>query len=188
MKASPNLLLALAALSTCLFVGARADNPPGFVDFGKLPITGSGENVEVNITSGLISIAAKLVEKNEPDVAELLRGLKGVRVNVIGLSDENRSEIENRVKSVRATLDTQGWQRVVNVQNKGEDVGVYVKTRGDEAIEGVVVTVLNSGNEAVFVNVVGDLKPEKIAKLAEQFDIEPLKKAAEAIEKQKKKE
>lgn len=189
MKPLQHSCLALAVLSACLTFAARADNPPGYVDFGKLPAAAAGgETVEVNITSGLISIAAKLAEKSEPDVAELLRGLHGVRVNVIGVSDENRADIENRIKSVRTTLDGQGWQRVVNVQNKGEDVGVYVKTRGDEAIEGIVVTVLNAGHEAVFVNVVGDIKPEKIAKLADEFDIEPLKKAAEAIEKQKNKQ
>ena len=39
--------------------------------------------------------------------------------------------------------------------------------------------------EAVLINIVGEIKPEKIATLGEKLHIEPLKKAAEAIQKNK---
>jgi hypothetical protein len=47
--------------------------------------------------------------------------------------------------------------------------------RGEEAIEGLVVTVISDQKEVVLVNIVGDIKPEQIATLADRFDIEPLK-------------
>ena len=78
--------LALAVLSAFASVGVCADNPPaGYVDFGKFsPPASGGEFVEVHIKSNLISMVARLVEKNEPDVAELIRGLQLIRDNVIG--------------------------------------------------------------------------------------------------------
>jgi len=175
----------LAILAAALGINAQADNtPPGFVDFGKFSAPSSGaECVEVNISGNLISIAARLTEKSEPEISDLLHGLRSVRVNVIGLTDENRADMEKRVKTIRSELDTKGWQHVVAVQNQGEDVGVYLKTRGDEAVEGLVVTVIEGNHEAVFVNIVGDIKPEKLATLGEKLNIEPLKKAAQALEK-----
>lgn len=174
---------ALAVLTAAAALSAHA-GAPGYVDFGKFsPPASGGEFVEVQINSNLISMAARLVEKNEPDVAELLRNLQLVRVNVIGLDDDNRAEMEKRVKKIRSELDGHGWERVVTAQKKDEDVGVYLKMRGQEAVEGLVVTVLEGNRQAVLINIVGDIKPEKIAVIGERLNIEPLKKIGQAIEK-----
>jgi len=71
----------------------------------------------------------------------------------------------------------------VAVQKKGEDVGVFLKTRGEETIEGLVVTVLDGRKEAVLVNIVGDIKPEKIAVVGEKLNIDPLKKIGRELGK-----
>jgi hypothetical protein len=185
MKTAIRNTVALAVLSAFASVGVCADKPPaGYVDFGQFsPPASGGEFVEVHIKSNLISMAARLVEKSEPDVAELIRGLQLIRVNVIGLDDGNRAEIEKRVKKIRSELDANGWERVVTAQKKDEDVGVYLKTRGSDAVEGVVVTVIEGNREAVLINIVGDIKPDKIAVIGERLDIEPLKKAGEALKK-----
>ena len=114
-------------------------------------------------------MAARLVEKSEPDVADLIRGLQLIRVNVIGLDDSNRSEMEKRVKKIRSELDDRGWERIVTAQKKDEDIGVYLKTRGADAVEGVVITVIEGNREAVLINIVGDIKPDKIAEIGERM-------------------
>ena len=99
------LTLSVLIASAGLAVSAE-NNPPGYVDFGTLPAPSSGgEFVEVNVKNNLISMMARLAEKNEPEVADLLRHLQMVRVNVIGLDDGNRAEIEKRVKKIRSDLD-----------------------------------------------------------------------------------
>ena len=177
--------VALAVLSAFASIGVGADNPPaGYVDFGKFePPASGGEFVEVHIKSNLIAMAARLVEKSEPDIADLIRGLQLIRVNVIGLDDANRSEMEKRVKKIRSELDDRGWERIVTAQKKDEDVSVYLKTRGADAVEGVVITVIEGNREAVLINIVGNIKPDKIAEIGERMNIEPLKKAGEAIKK-----
>ena len=173
---------AVALLSAA--ISLRAGDPAGYVDFGKFsPSASGGEFVEVHIRSNLIAMVARLAEKTEPEAAELLRGLKLVRVNVIGLNDENRDEIAKRIKTIRSQLDAQGWERIVTAQQKDEDVGVYLKTRGDEAVEGLVITVVDGDHEAVLVNIVGDIKPEKIAEIGDRLNIDPLKKIGQKIEK-----
>lgn len=177
MKRILSRTLALATAVAGLQVAFAADAATGgVVDFGKFtPPTSGGQFVEVNIRENLIAMAARLTEGQEPELTQLLRGLKAVRVNVIGLDDCNREEITRRLAAVRNQLTTAGWERVVTAQQKNEDVSVFIKLRGTEAIEGVAVTVLQGDREAVFVNVVGDIKPEQLALLGERFDLEPLK-------------
>lgn len=173
--------LALACLSFQVFA---AEPSAGFIDFGKFtPPAGGGQFVEVNVKSPLIGLAIRLTEKAEPEVADLLRGLHSVRVNVIGLDDANRAELGERLVKIRTELESKGWERIVTVQEKGQEVGVYLKQRGEEAVEGVVVTVMEPNKEAVLVNVVGDIRPEKIALLGEKFGIDPLKKVGESTKK-----
>jgi Domain of unknown function (DUF4252) len=188
MKHLACLSAATALLLTASLTPAWAadkEKQPGAIDFGKITPAAGGTFVEVNVKAQLISLAARLVEKEEPAAADLLRNLKAVRVNVVGLDEGNREELQGILKKLRSELDRSGWERIVTVQDKDEEVGVFVKHRGDEAIEGIVVTVVDGDKEAVLVNVVGDIDPEKIALLGEKLGIDPLKKAAKAAGKKK---
>ncbi len=169
------VFLAWASASSSV---AAAEPSAGYVDFGKIAPSAEGKFVEIDLPEGLIKFAAKLATKEEPQAAEVLGNLKHVRVNVVELGDANRDEIVGRVQALRQELASQGWSQVVNVrdQPKGDDVQVFAKTRGEEAIEGLVITVVSGRHEVVLVNVVGNIKPEQIATLAERFNIEPLKK------------
>ena len=174
--------LLTAALGMFSVNAATEDLGSGYVDLGKFsPPDDGGEFIEVKINSGLINIAARLTEQAEPEVAKLLRGIQMVRVNVIGLSENNSAEIIKRVKEIRHELDGEGWEKIVTVQEKKNDIGVYLKLRGEEAVEGVVVTVIDGNSEAILVNVVGDIRPEQIAMLGERLGIDPLKKLGETI-------
>ena len=185
MKCFLSKLLGVALVSTVAGMGAAlAGEGVGAVDFGKFsPAESGAEFVEVNVNSNLVSMVTRLAKASEPEVAEVLSGLHSIRVNVIGLDDKNREQVEARVKSIRADLDSKGWESVVTAQDHDQDVRVYVKLRGSEAVEGILVTVIDGGKQAVLVNVVGDVKPEKLALIGERFNIEPLKKIGPALKK-----
>jgi hypothetical protein len=157
---------------------------PGQVDFGSFsPPKGGGEFVEVNVPTALINLASQIVGKDEPDVAKLLNGLKLVKVTVIGLDDENRPELEKRAQKIRQDLSGGGWERVVTVQEKDQDVSVYLKMDDKGAVQGLTAVVIDGKDDAVFANVVGNIKPEQLAMLGEKFHIDPLKKLGKATEK-----
>src|SRR5438552_1403113 len=171
MKSLMPLTVGIAILSSVVGTGLRAESlPPGQVDFGKFSASGSGrEFVEVNLSSSLISLAARFVEKEEPEVARLLNSVQLVRVNVIGLDDENRAELEKRTQKIRKELEGKGWERIVTAQKQDQDVGVYLKTQGKDTVQGIVVLVTEGNRQAVFVNIVGDSKPEQLALLGEKW-------------------
>jgi Domain of unknown function (DUF4252) len=180
-------LLPVAIYSLVLSVAASVslhaqDLPPGQVDFGAFAPPDHGEVfVEVNIPGSLISIAASLVEKQEPDVAKLLGGLKGVHLDVVGLNEKNHAEIEQRAKSLRQGLSKKGWERIVTVLQKDQDIGVYLKLDSKSVIQGLTVVVLDGHKQAVFVNIVGNIKPEQIALLGERLNLDPLKEIGKEI-------
>src|SRR5207253_173086 len=120
--------------------GGAAVPAPGYVDFGKFTPAAGAECVEVNVSSNLITMVTNLA-KDEAEGSEVLKGLKSIRVNVLGVNQENREDLQNRIQSVRSQLDQGGWERVVTVMNGKDDLGVYMKARGPEAVEGLVVTV-----------------------------------------------
>lgn len=184
MKKSLGRPFAFAFITLGLCLPPAYAGSPGLVDFGKFAPPGKGgEFVEVQVRSNLLSFAAQLVEKEQPDAAKLLRSVELVRVNVIGLTAENREEMQKRIQKIRLDLEGRGWERNVNVQGKdGEDVGVYTRTGGGETLAGVAITVMDPQN-VVLVNVVGDIRPEQIAALGESLNINPLKEIGAAVKK-----
>ena len=170
-------LFTVASLAVAFALPGFAAQNPGEVDFGTMPSAKGRQFVEINLQPNLISFAAKIVNKQEPEVAELLRGIKQIRVNVVGLDDSNRGTVDQKMEAVRADLESRGWTQVVIVRDEnGENVNVHIKTGENDIIQGLVVTVIDGGKEAVFVNIVGNIDPDKIAEIANRFNIEPLKK------------
>ena len=149
----------------------------GYVDFGRFVPSSDGRFVEVNLSTGLLKFAAACAATTEPQAAALLGNLKHVRVNVVELNDGNRAATLDRVQTIRRELEAQGWTSLANVreQPKGDDVQIFAKMRGEEAIEGLAVTVISGSREVVLVNIVGEIKPDQIATLAERFHVDSLK-------------
>ncbi|MBI3884797.1 MAG: DUF4252 domain-containing protein [Opitutae bacterium] len=173
--------LAAAALSAAFSVSASAAsaNPePGFVDMAAFLPAAKGEYVEVNLSPGLLKFVAKLAAHEDADAAELIGSLKRVRVNVVKMDDANRADTLAKIEAVRRQLEGAGWTQVVTVRERhdGDNVDVHVKQHADESIEGLVVTVIDHQGEAVFVNLVGNIRAEQLTKIADKLDIQALKK------------
>ncbi len=183
MKTMLRYPLTIAVLAAGVSLNVLAGPPPGRVDFGKFtPSDDGGEFVEIQINSNLLSLAAQMVEKQSPEAAKLVRSVELIHVNVIGLTDTNRADVLKRVRQIRHDLDAAGWEHNVVVQEKdGQDVGVYTKTRGGEALAGLAITVIDPKDEVVLINIVGDIRPGQVAALGEKLDIKPLKEIGAAL-------
>ncbi|MBL9217290.1 MAG: DUF4252 domain-containing protein [Opitutaceae bacterium] len=191
MKNPVRFTLAAATLSLALVtITSASEIETGAIDIGQLMPAAKGQFVEINLSPAMLKFAARIAARQEPETAELIRNLKSIRVNVVGLDDSNRSATIEKIEGVRRKLETQGWTKMVTVREKndGDNVDVHVMQRGEEAIDGLVVTVLDKKGEAVFVNIVGNINADQIAQIAEKFDLEPLRKVHLKIEGRKKKE
>jgi len=187
MKSFRHLVSAAGLAVLLSFPALAAESEAGYVDIGELVPSAKGEFVEVNLSPGLLKFAARIASKQEPEAAALIANLKRVRVNVVTLDEGNRAATTKRFEGIRRKLESQGWTPMVTVRERegGDNVTVHAKQKNDDVIEGLVVTVLNDRNEAVFVNIVGTISADQIATIAEQLDIEPLRHVKVKMHKDK---
>lgn len=155
----------------------------GYVDFGNLSEFESGEGVtEVYLEENLLRMVSKITNESEPDVTELLKGLKLIKVNSFEISDKNEAALLKRMEDIDKKLSGKNWQRIVRRKAKDETAYVYVRTGNSDKFTGLVVLAFDKPGEAAFVNIVGDINLETIGKLTNRFDIPALGKVNKADE------
>ena len=142
---------------------------PGYVDFGELNNMFGEPNVQIAIGGSLLGLISVLTAHEDPEVAKLFKRLHGVRISVFENPTVNEGAVDF-VKSISSKLSQQGWESVVTVNSDDEQVRIFMKFNG-ENVEGITVMAL-AEDEAVFVNVIGDLNPDELGKVMDNFDIE----------------
>lgn len=167
------IFLSLIFLTGILLAQDEVKKLPGYVDFGSFEGLYNEDNfTEVNVEAPLLNLAAKMSKDKDPELARLLSGIKLVKVYSFGVEKEKASGFEDKIKKITQKLNADKWERIVRVKEKSETVNVYLKP-ASEGFSGLTVLTLDS-NEAVFVNVVGEINLEAISKLGERFDIPEL--------------
>lgn len=171
--------VALAVLAAALLAStAHADaddkafaSMPGYVDFAALAKIPDEAKVEVNLKSPMLGLVSKFVGHDDPDLRDMLANLKLVRVRVYDITPEIEKAFISAGSETTSRLDKNGWERIVRVRDDGERVDVYFKpSTKAEWIEGVLIIALD--NEAAFINIVGQIRPEDVGRIGEHFDID----------------
>jgi hypothetical protein len=106
---------------------------------------------------------ARLITSGDPELSQLLKGLKGVRVYVYAVEGD-ASFVRERIEQTRARLVDQGWDAVVAVRDDGEFASALVRTNDAEDVRGIVV-MTHDDEEVVLVNVIGRIRPESFGAL-----------------------
>jgi len=168
------LLSAVVVLIASLTFGQKNDYTKykGYVNFGDLEKFETGEEVtEVIIEEHLLRMVSKMAGKDEPELGVVLDGIKLIKVNTFGVSEENYPKLALIVKNIDKKLMSDGWDRIVKTRSKDELVNVFILTSKEEKISGLVVTSIEKNGDAAFVNIVGNIDLETIGKLSDKFDI-----------------
>jgi hypothetical protein len=179
------ILLLSLLLSITLAAGVAAKDKkkavdytkhPGYVDFDALDVFEDEDaKIEVYLKQPMLNLMSKFVEHEDPELFDMFKNLMLVRVQVFEASRELTAKFEAESSKLVKTLDKKGWERVVRVREDDEHVYVYLKPSDDyEWIQGIVVIAIEEHDEAVFVNIVGDIHPEDVHRLGEHFDVEEL--------------
>jgi hypothetical protein len=163
----------LAGLISLLALPAMAQEDalkdfPGYVDFGELSAMFGEPTVQIAVGGSLLGFVSALSASEDPEASELFKRLHGVRVSVFENSSMTEGAVDY-VRNVSAKLGEKGWESVVTVNSDDEQVRIFMKFNGDN-VEGITVMALED-DEAVFVNVIGDLKPDELGEVMEKFDI-----------------
>lgn len=169
--------LLLFGVAANTFAGSKdkAEKHPGYVDFEAMDILGDREaKIEVYLKANMIELMSKFVKEEDPDMYNMLNKLMLVRVLVFDVDYDLADEFAAVSKKTVKELDQKGWERIVRVTEGDERVYVYIKPSDDfEVIQGIAVIALED-DEAVFVNIVGDISPDDVSRMGDYFDIREL--------------
>ncbi len=172
MNISPaTVWAALLGLLLSLPVMAQEDalkDLPGYVDFGELQSVYGEPKVMINLGGSILKFVGGMT-KDDPETAALLDKLKGVRINVYSIDGQPDAALQ-KVSQVKSLLQSGSWEPIVQVNEAGEQAQIFIKLSGD-VMEGLTVMAVDE-EEAVFINIIGQLDPAQLGKVMENFDID----------------
>lgn len=164
-------LALLAGLVLALPATAQEDalkGLPGYVDFGGLQGVYGEPTVMINLGGSILKFVGSMAE-HDPEASALLENLKGVRINVYSVNGNTEAALQ-KVSQVKSMLAGSQWEPIVQVNEEGEQVQIFVKF-SDDVMEGLTVMAVDN-EEAVFINIIGQLDPAKLSQLMENFDVD----------------
>ena len=141
---------------------------PGYVDFGDLSATYGEPKITINLGGTMLNFVGMMSSSESPETSEMISKLKGIRVQIYSL-DENVDAARDQFGKTKSGLKSSGWEPIVQVNEEDEQVLVYMKAI-DGHMEGMTVMVVDE-EEAVFVNVIGQLNPAELAQVMDKFDV-----------------
>jgi len=146
----------------------------GQIDFADLSNHYGEPKVEINLSAGLMKLVGSFADSEDPDIGEILSKLEFIKVRVYNMNGEVE-KANSTIDRVSSELRADNWETLVTVNNNEDDKKVRIFSKSSNSIiDGVVVMVVSpeeGGGEAVFINIVGEIDPEKIGKVAETLDI-----------------
>ena len=141
---------------------------PGYVDFGDLSATYGEPKITINLGGTMLNFVSMMSSAESPETSELISKLKGIRVQIYSM-DEDAGAAKNQFGKTKKGLKSSGWEPIVQINEDDEQVLVYMKMDGGN-MEGMTVMVVDD-EEAVFVNIIGQLNPAELGKVMESFDV-----------------
>jgi hypothetical protein len=161
----------LVCLLLALPVIAQEDelkNLAGYVDFGDLSATYGEPKLTINLGGTMLNFVGQMSSSESPETSALMSKLKGIRVQMYSM-DDNADAAKTQFAKTKSTLKSSGWEPVVQINEEDEQVLVYMKNVAGN-MEGMTVMVVDD-EEAVFVNIIGQLNPAELGKVMDQFDV-----------------
>jgi hypothetical protein len=154
-------------LAGCGLTAPRGNE--GFADLDSLGIHDTDRVMTISIGPALLRFAARHVE-DDPETRELLRSLDGVRIRIYEI-ERNPDRVAARMDDMSRKLAGDGWDRVMLVNQGREQAHMLVKLDGDR-ICGMTVLVSDGDEEAVVINLMGDIRPQQFAGVMSALEVD----------------
>jgi hypothetical protein len=166
-------LLAGLILSSIFFLGGCGIMAPksneGYADLDSLGVFDTDRTMALSIGPTLIRVAIWALDDDEPETAELLKGIDGVRIRIYEI-DGDSSRVAERVQRMSMRLREDNWQPVMLVQDDGEQTHMLTRSEGDRILGITLIT--SDDEEAVVINLMGHLDPNHFGEAMAALDVD----------------
>ena len=161
-----------------LLAATATANAQGYFEFGKIPGFKGEPTVQIDLGPAMLAFVngaaqgAAIASPEAAAAAHALDGVTNVRVRVYEDVTVDPVALQKFVDDSSAALDRAGWERVVRVNEDGEQVHIFMKPNTAAgavpgSISGITVMVTDTGgDEAVFINVAGTILPQQLGQIA----------------------
>jgi hypothetical protein len=160
---------------TLLFAASVHAQAQGQIDFADLSSHYGEPKIEINLSASLMSMVGSFAKSEDPEVAEMLSSLEFIKVRVYDLNGDVE-KANSTIDRVSKTLRSDNWETLVTVNDNEENQKVRIFSKSTQnVIDGVVVMVVSpekEAGEAIFINIVGEIDPSKIAKITDNLNID----------------
>ncbi len=161
-----SVLLLSVALVACGITAPSSND--GFADLDSLGFRDVDQTMSLSIGPSLLRFAAANID-DDPEAEAMMRGLEGVRVKIYDITGDGE-RVAHRIDNMSQKLQAQGWEPIISIREPGERTVMLMKVKG-EMILGL--TVINcDADEAVIVNVMGELRPEMFAEAMVALEVD----------------
>ena len=129
------------------------------------------EKVDVTLEGPVLEMATKFLSTDKGDeskIKQLVQGLKGIYVKSFTFDKEGQYS-EADLSAIRSQLRAPEWSKIVDVQEKHESTGIYLKMNGKTA-DGIVVLAAEA-MELTVVQIIGPIDPSMLSDLSGNFGI-----------------
>jgi len=152
------LLYLIITLAGCGITAGGLHNHSGYANL-ESPYWWQADS-ELNLSLGPLAIGtARWAIDDDPQLDALFDDVDGIRISVNKIEDNTEIFLDDFAASKKNLL-ADGWQNFIRVKDD-DDEGfslMFVKSNGD-VIDGLVVLAM-SDNEAVFINIIGNIHPD----------------------------
>jgi Domain of unknown function (DUF4252) len=150
------LAFVLAGIAT-----ADVTTNPGYADLESLELIFGTPAQEQDL--GSTQLAEILGQDATPEMLNLVEGIELVQVRVFELGDDQKETIRRHLGAAAEDLRNGGWNTLVSVTDKDDQVNLLVRMQGDDVVG--LVALVGDGGKAILANVVGDLDPGRLMPL-----------------------
>ena len=172
------LVLVLVSAAGCVFASGGIKSKPGYAKLTSPNVLLNDTTLALDFGPRSIKSARWIIERfvnatdNESEVPiqlllSVLNDIQGLQLRIYEV-ENNQAVIEQAIDESVARLNADEWQTLVKVREEDQRV-VIMQSGTEELITGLAVLV-STPEDAVFINLVGPLKPESIAMIAENIN------------------
>jgi hypothetical protein len=172
-----NKLACFFVLASC----AAAQEPDLRLQFDWSKLAAKAvEKVDLNLEGPMLEMASKFLsgdknqgtrtpgmpESDEAKIKQMVQGLKGIYVKSFTFDKEGQYS-DADVSALRSQLRPPEWSNVLDVQEKHESTGIYLRTNGKQF--GGFALVSAEPKELTVVQIIGPIDPSMLSDLGGKF-------------------
>lgn len=118
------------------------------------------------VINRVVEASDEELELSERLILSALQDLQGVQLRIYEV-ENNRQVFERAIDDSIVSLKQEDWQTLLKVRE--DDKRIVVMQAGNEDLISGFSVLASTPENAVFINLVGQLNPESIAKIAERL-------------------